>query len=102
MLKDNRVLVVALLSFLMITLPMTSYVQNDGSEDKSKLDIETIEIDKLSQKILITNFMLNTFIDDASYFDTRRPVDLSIGYHHSCVVFDDGIVECSGYDSMVN
>ena len=97
MLKDNRVLVVAFLSFLMVTLPMTSYVQNEDEGNKSKLDIETTKIDKLSQDFN-HEFYANTFIEDASYFDTRRPVDLSIGYHHSCVVFDDGIVECSGYD----
>ena len=49
MLKDNRVLVVAFLSFLMVTLPMTSYVQNEDEGNKSKLDIETTKIDKLSQ-----------------------------------------------------
>ena len=43
MLKDNRVLVVALLSFLMITLPMTSFVQNNGSEDEFQEEIEDID-----------------------------------------------------------
>ena len=76
---------------------MTSYVQNEDEGNEIKLDIETTKIDKLSQDFN-HEFYANTFIEDASYFDTRRPVDLSIGYHHSCVVFDDGIVECSGYD----
>ena len=40
-----------------------------------------------------------TFIEDVNYFENKRPVDISIGYYHSCVVFDDGSLECSGYDA---
>ena len=98
MLKDNRVLVVALLSFLMITLPLTSFVQNNGSEDEFQEEIEDIELEKKSAENN-HDFYTETFIDDASFFNTRRPVDLSIGYYHSCVVFDDGSLECAGYDS---
>lgn len=86
------------LCFLMIFLPLTQIELS--SDVESNQSHESITSSTITNSVYSGQSQFTaTFVDDASYFDNRRPVDLSIGLHHSCVVFDDGSLECSGYDN---
>ncbi len=94
----NRLHVTLLLVFLMLTLPISSI---DFSNEVEDVQIDNISTNKSPQNsVNITrSYYSQTFLDDAIFYDSIRPESVSVGYRHSCIVYDDQSLACAGYNN---
>ena len=42
---------------------------------------------------------VKTFVDSVNFYDSVRPESVSVGFRHSCIVYDDQSLACAGYNN---
>jgi alpha-tubulin suppressor-like RCC1 family protein len=93
----NRVVISFVLTILMVSMAQVPGISNIEYND-------AIIEEELDEKMQLNPVLLNpqspyfpnTFVDDVHYFDSVRPVSITVGELHSCLVYDDGTMTCSG------
>ena len=85
-----------LLSFLMIVLPWSGGMHGLVDVEEPVAFEETI----LDARVpgAGPGFSAATFVNSGTFFSSSHPVETSVGYHHTCVLLDNGELACSGYN----
>ena len=81
----------------MVMLPLSQVDFSDEIEVDEIVDIR-IKESPSNNLNLSEPYSVDTFVDQAIFYDSKRAESVSMGFKHSCIVYDDGSLTCSGYN----
>ena len=93
----SRLWIPITLSLLMVLLPQNPYVSNGGQNEIEIIADQEIDFSPPSLNIS-SQYYPETFVDDASFFNSVRAESITAGNQNSCVVYDDQSMSCTGYN----
>jgi alpha-tubulin suppressor-like RCC1 family protein len=98
MASGSRLWIPILLSVLMVLLSQNPYVSYEEKNEIAPIDVQ--EMDFSSPALNISSqYYPETFIDKVSFFDSFRAESVTSGFYHTCVVYDDQSMSCTGYNN---
>jgi alpha-tubulin suppressor-like RCC1 family protein len=83
----------------MLMMPQSQYGTSKTSNDITEIiDNQNTEFSSSSLNIS-SPYNPSTFVEDASFFSSIRAESMTVGQHHSCIIYDDKTMTCSGYNA---
>jgi len=93
----TRLWIPIILSLLMVLLSQNPYASYRGQNEIEIIGDQEIDFSSSSLNIS-SQYYPETFVDDASFFNSVRAESIAVGMYNSCIVYDDQSMSCAGYN----